>query len=70
MTILLFVGLSLKTEFITAECGGTWRARIRADSQDETQPILASLILYIYNEDTGEMNFINSQKVEGYTGEV
>ena len=68
----------IETEFLTmanASLGETWSARIRGKPLSQ-EPVLASLIVYLYNEGKGEMAYRLSrgqrsvEEVYGHTPEV
>ena len=68
----------IETEFLTtanASLGETWSVRIRGKPLTQ-QPVLASLIVYLYNEGKGEMAYLLSggqrslEEVYGHTPEV
>ena len=69
--------LIIETEFLTmanASLGETWSARIRGKPLSQ-RPVLASLIVYLFNEGRGEMAYHLSgqrslEEVFGHTPEV
>ena len=70
--------LVIETEFLTmanASLGETWSARIRGKPLTQ-RPVLASLIVYLYNEGKGEMAYRPPggqrplEEIYGHTPEV
>ena len=72
-----FPVMNLKTEYLGRSepgMGETWTARISGQPRIN-RPLLVSLILYMYNEGSGEMAFVTSQRnsveeIYGYTPDV